>query len=105
MKVKLLILLLSLDNYMLPCLNKRLFGFDCPGCGLQRSVAMLIKGDFLGALHMYPAIYPIILLLSFLIFDSFFELKSALTIKIILSLIVGITIISSYIFKITHLFH
>ncbi|MGS0524465.1 DUF2752 domain-containing protein [Zobellia nedashkovskayae] len=31
---------------MLPCLNKKLFGIDCPGCGLQRSIVLFFKGRF-----------------------------------------------------------
>ena len=50
----------SPEDYMLPCLNKKLFGFDCLGCGLQRSLSLLFHGDFLGALKMYPAVYTLI---------------------------------------------
>ena len=48
---------------MLPCLNKYLFGFDCPGCGMQRSIALLLQADLPGATQMFPAIYTTILLL------------------------------------------
>lgn len=102
MKVKLLILLLSLDNYMLPCLNKRLFGFECPGCGLQRSVAMLIKGDFIGALHMYPAIYTLIPLGVVFIANRFVDYKYQNTLTITLSVLSVTLILTNYIFKLFH---
>jgi uncharacterized membrane protein YozB (DUF420 family) len=50
-----------MEEYMLPCLNKKLFGIDCFGCGTQRSLALLLKGDFVGAFTMYPAIFTTIL--------------------------------------------
>ena len=46
---------------MLPCMNKYFFGIDCPGCGLQRAIALLFQGEFTGAFEMFPAIYPMIL--------------------------------------------
>jgi hypothetical protein len=52
-----------LETYMLPCLNKKIFGVDCLGCGMQRSISLLLKGDFVAAFYMYPAIYPLLLLL------------------------------------------
>ena len=36
-------------EYMLPCLNKKLFGFDCLGCGMQRSLLFISKGEFIEA--------------------------------------------------------
>ena len=33
----------GIEEYMLPCLNKKLFGFECLGCGLQRSIVLLFK--------------------------------------------------------------
>lgn len=55
---------------MLPCFSKTLFGFTCLGCGLQRSFIFLIKGEFIEAFKMYPAIYTL-LLLFFLVSLSF----------------------------------
>jgi hypothetical protein len=55
-------LVFKAEEYMLPCLNKTLFGTECMGCGLQRSFWLVINGEFTAALHMYPAIYPLILL-------------------------------------------
>ena len=50
---------MTLENYMIPCLTKTLFGFDCFGCGFQRSFVLLAGGNFFDAFCMYPAIYPI----------------------------------------------
>jgi len=47
---------------MLPCPTKTLTGYDCPGCGMQRSLAHLLQGEFSEAFWVYPAIYPILIL-------------------------------------------
>ncbi|RZJ31891.1 MAG: DUF2752 domain-containing protein [Flavobacterium sp.] len=49
-----------MEKYMIPCMNKALFGFDCPGCGLQRSFFLLCQGHFSDAFFMFPAIYTTI---------------------------------------------
>ncbi|RZS90440.1 uncharacterized protein DUF2752 [Aquimarina brevivitae] len=51
-----------MEQYKLPCLNKKLFGIDCPGCGMQRSIALPIKSVFSEAFFMYPAIYRLLFL-------------------------------------------
>ena len=55
-------LIADLDKYMLPCLNKKLFGLECMGCGFQRSFVLLLNGEFVDAFKMYPAIYTLIAL-------------------------------------------
>ena len=89
---------------MLPCLNKQLLGLDCPGCGLQRSVDLLLHGEFVAAFQMYPAIYPILILLSFLITSSFVQFKYSRQIKLALMLMTAGTVIISYILKMNNLF-
>lgn len=51
-----------MEDYMLPCLFKQTFGFDCMGCGLQRAALLLSEGKFVAAFFMYPAIYPLLIL-------------------------------------------
>ncbi|UPZ13880.1 DUF2752 domain-containing protein [Flavobacterium humidisoli] len=59
---------MSLEKYMIPCLFKTFFGYDCLGCGFQRSLFLLFQGDFLAAFKMYPAIYTCLLLFLFIAF-------------------------------------
>lgn len=63
------------EQYMLPCLNKKLFGFECMGCGLQRSIALLFNGEFLAAFKMYPAIYSLIPLAIIISISFFYKFK------------------------------
>lgn len=89
----------GIEDYMLPCLNKKLFGFDCLGCGLQRSIALIIKGEFIEAFIMYPAVYTIIALFGFLIVNHFKDFKYGNKIIIILAIINVVTIVGSYLLK------
>lgn len=84
---------------MLPCFTKKLFGFDCPGCGLQRSLFHLAKGEFGAAFEMYPAIYPMLFLFGFLTLDKLFQIKFSNTITILLMIITVSTILTNYILK------
>ena len=60
------------EKYMLPCLNKKLFGFDCMGCGIQRSAVLVTKGEFTEAFIMYPAIYSLGALFICIVLNFFF---------------------------------
>lgn len=93
-----------MEEYLLPCLNKQLFGLECYGCGGQRSILLLLKGDFHGAFFMFPAIYPILILLGFVLFNLFYKFQYDYYIKMGLILLTGFVLISSYLFKIFHVF-
>ncbi|MDG1262147.1 MAG: DUF2752 domain-containing protein [Flavobacteriales bacterium] len=45
---------------MLKCSFKSATGFDCPGCGLQRSVLALLEGDLVGAFVYWPTLFPLL---------------------------------------------
>ncbi len=51
-----------MEEYMLPCTNKAIFGVECLGCGTQRAMALLLRGEFWAAFKMFPAIYTTLLL-------------------------------------------
>ncbi|HDZ14972.1 MAG TPA: DUF2752 domain-containing protein, partial [Pricia sp.] len=74
------------EGFMLPCLTKKYLGIDCPGCGLQRSVAFLLQGDFLAAFKMYPAIYALLPLLGFVLLNNFVRIRHNTKIIIFLAI-------------------
>lgn len=93
---------MTFDRLMLPCLNKALFGIDCPGCGAQRAFIMVLQGDFKSAFFLYPAIYSLILLGIVLIASRFYPIKARL-----IHVLIGVnvlTIIISYIVKMNQFF-
>ena len=89
----------SLDEHMLPCYSKQLLGIDCPGCGLQRSVAFLFEGNFVDAFKMYPAIYPMILFFAFVFITIFIKLKHTAIISSVLGITTVLFILINYILK------
>ena len=89
----------SLEEYMLPCLNKKIFGIDCLGCGMQRSLIMIFRGEFAAAFSLYPAIYTIILMLAILALHLKFKFKYGAKIILALFVINMSIIIINYISK------
>ena len=90
---------------MLPCLNKQLFGLDCPGCGAQRAFLLIIKGEFSAAFQMYPAVYSILLLVLFLIVNLFLKFRHDWIFKFGLIIINVVVIAGAYIIKMSHVFN
>ena len=111
MKLKLSIILLIslvkgkgfihwLEHNLLSCPIKQNFSIDCPGCGIQRSVVALMRGDLVSSFQFYPATIPILSLLIFAIAHLKYDFKNgAFFIKM---LYIGVTliIVINYIYKI-----
>lgn len=91
--------MLSPEEYMLPCLNKKLLGFECMGCGGQRAVALLLQGDFIAAFYMYPAIYTLIPLFLVVGINLFYKFKYAVQIIKLLAISSIAIIITSFLIK------
>ena len=91
--------MVSPEEYMLPCLNKKIFGVDCMGCGMQRSLALILDGEFVAAFYMYPAIYTLILLIGFVILNYFKNYKYSSKIIITLAIINLVLILGNFILK------
>lgn len=89
----------GLENYMLPCINKKIFGVECLGCGMQRATALLFQGDFSLAFKIYPAIYTILLLLAVVAFNFFVKFKYAFQFKIGLVILNAVIMVGSYFYK------
>jgi len=92
----------GLEDYMLGCINKKIFGVECLGCGAQRAIALLFRGEFAAAFKMYPAIYTLLLLAGFLVFNFFVKMKYSFQIKVGLVILNAIIIIIGYIIKMSN---
>lgn len=89
-----------LETHLLACPFKNLTGIDCPGCGFQRSVIALLKGEFISSFKLYPPTMPFFGLVIFLLFHLKFDFKhGAFIIKMLYILITTIVIIN-YIYKV-----
>ncbi len=89
----------SPEDYMFPCFWKKNFNFECFGCGMQRSVALILDGEFIAAFYMYPAIYTAIILFGFLLVHIKYQFRNGHKILLCLFIINVILIITNYILK------
>ncbi len=94
---------LQLEDYMLPCLNKQLFGIDCLGCGIQRALNLVLHGEFVAAFKMYPAIYTLLALAIVVGINFFYKIKYAQKIISILAIINILIVVISYVIKMNQL--
>lgn len=93
-----------MEDFMLPCLNKKLFGIECLGCGFQRATAFLFTGDFTAAFKMYPAVFTLWFLAIFILLSIFININNARNIRKTLIIINAVIIVVSYIYKMSSLF-
>lgn len=88
-----------LSGHMLSCPSQTLFGATCPGCGFQRALIVLMQGDLLLSLRIWPALIPVMIMLGYLILHLVFNFKKGPWVLLILFIFnTGITIIN-YIIK------
>lgn len=88
-----------MEEYMLPCMSKKLFGVECLGCGTQRALILLLKGEFVEAFKMYPPIYTLIILFLLLFLHIVDKSRNYTRIVISLAIINLIIMILSYAYK------
>lgn len=92
-----------LENHLLACPFKQLTGVDCPGCGIQRSLLALFRGEWITSFKLYPATLPIIGLIVLMLVHLKFELKNGAFFLKFLYIVVTLIIVINYIYKIfTH---
>jgi hypothetical protein len=96
---------LELNDFLLPCLNKSLFGIDCLGCGFQRAFVLILKGNFILAFKMYPAIYTLLLFGIFLLIHKKYQFKNGKKIILTLAIINVLVVIVSYFIKMKAIFN
>ncbi len=56
-----------LESHQIPCIYRSILGIECPTCGFQRALILLLKGEWVSSLKVYPALIPTLLLLLLLI--------------------------------------
>ncbi len=58
-----------------PCIFKKIFGYECPGCGLQTAFILLLKGHIVESLVTYPPLPFLLFLFLFFIIHLIFKIK------------------------------
>jgi len=87
-----------LEENMLSCQWKNM-GMECMGCGLQRSVIFLLKGDFTNAFLTYPAIYTLFFMFFYLALHLKFNFSKGHRILQMLFMLNLVIIITNYLLK------
>ncbi|WP_366520048.1 DUF2752 domain-containing protein [uncultured Aquimarina sp.] len=88
-----------LENNLLSCPSKQFIRIECLGCGLQRSFILLIKGDFLNSIIMYPALIPMFMMIGYLVSHIYFNFKNGASILKYFYFLNIILIVANYIIK------
>jgi len=82
------------------CSFREHVGIDCPGCGLQRSILALLRGDLVESILLFPALLPLVAMFFFLGIHLFFKLKhGAFVLKMFYITNISI-IVLNYLYKI-----
>lgn len=88
-----------MERNMLTCPSKKWLHIECPGCGLQRSIVALFRGEIRTSLTLYPATIPLLILIGLVALHVKFEFRNgAIAIKY-LYIAVVVIIFVFYIYK------
>jgi hypothetical protein len=75
-------------------------GIPCPGCGIQRSIIALLRGDLLESIILFPALLPMIGMFLFLGVHLLANFKCGALILKILFLTNTILLLAGFAYKI-----
>jgi hypothetical protein len=89
-----------MERNMLVCPSKKWLHVECPGCGLQRSVIALFRGDIQTSLSLYPATIPMLVMLGFIALHLKFDFRNGAVIIKYLYLGVASIVLVFYIYKV-----
>jgi hypothetical protein len=56
-----------LEQHLFKCTIKSTFGIDCPGCGSQRALISLLKGNIAESISYHAALIPFIITIFLLL--------------------------------------
>lgn len=88
-----------LEKNLFSCQWKEHLNIECMGCGFQRSLIYLLKGEFVDAFYVFPAIYTLILMFAILILHLKFNFKKGGKILLFVFIINILVMLSNYILK------
>ena len=91
--------MLASEDWMFPCMYKKLSGMDCPGCGFQRSLERLINGDLSNSFDYYPPLIPVLIMCLFLVAHLVYNFRNGAGILKWMFIVNSVIITVNYIFK------
>lgn len=93
-------LITFLQEHMFTCPSRKYLHMECPGCGMQRSILCLLRGDLRGSLAMHPAAIPALMLFGFLPLHLLLKLNWGPRLIITLVLTFAVITVAFYIYKV-----
>jgi hypothetical protein len=87
------------EEHMLQCPLREMTGFDCPGCGFQRSFMALINGDVVQSLELFPGLIPMLLMFVLLGIHLIFKLKNGPGLLKWNFVLVGALVFGNFVYK------
>jgi len=91
------------EKHMIPCPVHQLTGYECPGCGMQRAIIELLKGNIWDSIIHYPALIPLIIMFIILILHLKFDFRNGAKILKFVFILNVIIISLNYILKLLHI--
>jgi len=92
-----------LEKHQQACPFKEHYGIDCFGCGAQRAFVLLLKGEFIESITIYPALIPIIILAIIYLIQIVSKSKIVYKILKFWLIFTATIIVIGYIYKIINL--
>lgn len=89
-----------LEQNLLSCSWKQYLNQECMGCGMQRAILLLLKGEFVASFKMYPALITLLFMFVYLGLHLKFNFKKGHVVLLYLFYFNVVLIISNYLFKI-----
>jgi Protein of unknown function (DUF2752) len=88
-----------LEKHSLPCFYKKYFGIECPGCGMQRALFELLKGNIQKSFLLFPALFTILIMFFYLALHIKFKFKDGAENLKMLFILNTIIIVFNYIYR------
>jgi hypothetical protein len=89
------------ESNSLPCLLKSISGVECPGCGTQRAIIELMKGNLWESLIAWPPLLLVLFMMLYLILFLRFKFTNGTKVLTITFIINAVVITINYIYKLT----
>ncbi len=88
-----------IEQHQMPCSYKEFFGVECPGCGMQRAIIALLKGNVLESIQTYPPLLPLIAMYVFLVLHLIFRFRKGAKILLYMFIVTVALIVGSFAWK------
>lgn len=88
-----------LEAHQMPCIYKKYLSIDCPGCGMQRAIIELLKGNLWESIQAYPPLIPMLFMMLFLVLHIKYKFKNGALYLKILFIFTSAIIVTNYIIK------